>query len=114
MGTQLLTGERIIEYFFQKYKDRNDHFRNLPGGPLGLDLDIETDWFNISDQRLLIEAQPFWFKYLIDRHNKFEEHRVVDGTNRESSQVVRASSVRDKEAGNTPKNEQNEQLFISM
>lgn len=68
----MLTGEKIIELHFDKFKQASSKHREAAGGPLGIDIDLETDWFHIEDEKTLIASQPHWFKYLIDKNDRYD------------------------------------------
>ena len=65
-----------------------ESYGDLGGGPLGLDLDIEKDWLNMTDESEIIEQQPFWFKYLINKNDRY------DSDAREQSRRTEESSIR--------------------
>ena len=71
----MLTGEKIVELHFEKFKQASQKYRARPGGPLGLDIDIDNDWFNqIDNEDACIASQPHFFKYLIDKHERYEQN----------------------------------------
>lgn len=49
-GQQVLNGEKIIDLHFEYFKLKSQKHKDAPGGPLGLDIDLETDWFKIEDE----------------------------------------------------------------